>query len=170
MADPIQLVAAYKIIKYLTTPFEEWDAYKLGLIDKNGKRLKKSTTQEERDALPPLARVALNIKRLLAKIPGGSSKIGSIAAALFLLKEQTDISSETFAFILEKVGALSYLQNKESAPLIAEGNQLLFVGKTIVKNIQQTDETFLGYPVFVGYDISKGKNIRFIGETDEEII
>ena len=32
---------AYKFIKILVTPFEETDAYKLGIIDANGKVLKK---------------------------------------------------------------------------------------------------------------------------------
>ena len=32
-----------------------------------------------------------NLKRLIQKLPGGSSKLGSYAAALFLIKEEIDI-------------------------------------------------------------------------------
>ena len=38
---------AYKFIKILVTPFEETDAYKLGIIDANGKVLKREKTENE---------------------------------------------------------------------------------------------------------------------------
>ena len=36
----------------------------------------------------------LNLKKLLAKVPGGSSRIATYAAALLLLKEQNNVSEE----------------------------------------------------------------------------
>ena len=38
----IDLLITYRIIKLLTTPFEKQDAYRLGIIDKNGKVLRKT--------------------------------------------------------------------------------------------------------------------------------
>ena len=40
----------YRFIRTLVTPWEELDAYKLGLIDGNGKNLKKPSTSEEKDS------------------------------------------------------------------------------------------------------------------------
>lgn len=84
------LILTYKFLKQLTTPFEEMDAFKLGLIDDKGKLLKKPKTKEEKEAYSSFDRVIVNLKRILVKIPGGNSKFGSYAAALFLLREDHD--------------------------------------------------------------------------------
>ena len=38
----VDLYVIYQIIKRISTPFEDTDAYKLGLIDAKGKKLKKA--------------------------------------------------------------------------------------------------------------------------------
>ena len=80
----------------LVTPFEQTDAYKMGIIDKNGKVLRKAktlTTGKEKDSYTLLHRFVFNLKRLVNLIPGGKSKLGTYAAALgLLLKEQKDIN------------------------------------------------------------------------------
>ena len=81
------LLLIYQFIKRLTTKWEDTDAYKLGLIDKNGKKLKKAETKEEQNAMGYFDRLVFNIKRLLEKVPGGSSRLGSYAAAMWLIKE-----------------------------------------------------------------------------------
>jgi hypothetical protein len=80
----------------LVTPFEKQPAYALGIIDKNGKVLKKAKTLKtgkEREAYTLLHRFVFNLKRLINIIPGGKSKLGTYAAALgLLLKESKDIN------------------------------------------------------------------------------
>ncbi len=39
MSRAIDLLITYRVIKMLVTPFDRTDAYKLGIIDKNGKVL-----------------------------------------------------------------------------------------------------------------------------------
>ena len=81
---------AYQFLTKLTTPFEKTEAYKLGIIDKNGKVLKKRSTlksQEEKDAYTITDTMIFNLKKLLGKVPGGRSRFATFAAALFLLKE-----------------------------------------------------------------------------------
>ena len=49
----VDLFLVYQFIKRLATPFEKWDAYELGIIDKDGNILKKRKelrTVKERDA------------------------------------------------------------------------------------------------------------------------
>lgn len=84
------LVIAYKFVKALSTPFEEWDAFKVGLIDKNGKKLKKASTQEEKDALPLWKVLIRNLKVILGKLPFGKTKLASFVTALALLKENKE--------------------------------------------------------------------------------
>ena len=81
----------YQFIKKLVTPFEKTDAFKLGIIDKNGKILKKRRDLEgkEKEAYTLSDTLIWNIKKLIGKVPGGKSRIASYAAALFLIKEQT---------------------------------------------------------------------------------
>lgn len=85
------LVYTFRFLKLLVTAFEDTSAYKLGLIDNKGKRLKKPDSSDERAAYTPFHRLVFNIKKLIAKAPGGSTKIASYAAALYLLKEKFSI-------------------------------------------------------------------------------
>ena len=83
----------YQFIKKLVTPFEKTDAFELGIIDKDGKILKKRRNLEgskEKDAYTLSDTLVWNIKKLLGKVPGGKSKIATYGAALFLIKEQSD--------------------------------------------------------------------------------
>ena len=93
MAKPsptIDVLILYQIIRRLTTPFEDFPAYEMGLIDKKGKRLRKAKTRDEKKNNTYLDRFVLNLKRILAKVPGGDSKYGTLAAALVLLKEDLE--------------------------------------------------------------------------------
>ena len=96
MGRAIDVLITYRIIKMLITPFEKQDAYKYGIIDKNGKVLRKTKelkTAKERDSYTILHRFVFNLKRLINVIPGGKSKIGTYAAALgLLLKESKDLN------------------------------------------------------------------------------
>ena len=106
MASPaIDAFITFRVIKMLVTPFDSTDAYKLGIIDKNGKVLRKYKTLEridERKAYTILHRLVFNIKRLLEKVPGGKSRLASYAAALFLIKEHVDQYHDSDGQLLEK--------------------------------------------------------------------
>jgi len=97
MGRAIDLLITYRIIKLLVTPFEKQDAYKYGIVDKDGKVLRKTSdlnTGKEKDSYTVLHRFVFNLKRLINIIPGGKSKLGTYAAALgLLLKEQKDLNA-----------------------------------------------------------------------------
>ena len=83
----------YQFLKKLVTPFEKTEAFKLGIIDKDGKILKRRRdlkTSEEKDAYNLSDTLIWNVKKILGKIPCGKSRIASYAAALWLIKEQQD--------------------------------------------------------------------------------
>jgi len=96
MGRAIDLLITYRVIKMLVTPFEKQPAYALGIIDNNGKVLRKAKTlktAKEKEAYTLLHRFVFNLKRLINIVPGGKSKLGTYAAALgLLLKENKDIN------------------------------------------------------------------------------
>ena len=96
MGRAIDLFVSYRFLKLLTTPFEKSEAYKLGIIDKNGHRILKDksskpkveiTTTAQKNAYTILHKLVFNIKKLFNKVPGLRTKVGTYAAALFLLKD-----------------------------------------------------------------------------------
>jgi|TARA_R100000479_G_scaffold148770_2_gene84303 hypothetical protein len=83
----------YKFIKLLVTPFNKTEAFKLGIIDDKGNYLKKQKdleTRQEKLASNIFTRLVFNLKKLLAKIPGGSSQIATFAAGLALIREEAE--------------------------------------------------------------------------------
>lgn len=83
-----------QFIKKLTLPFEKWTAFKLGIIDKDGKILKKRSTLtsiEEKNALTLLDLLILNLKKLIVKFPGGQTSLMNFFVASFLVKESKNI-------------------------------------------------------------------------------
>tara|TARA_R110000868_G_scaffold372012_1_gene635795 strand:- start:1759 stop:2325 length:567 start_codon:yes stop_codon:yes gene_type:complete len=89
MAGVIDLYLAYRFLKNLVQPFEKWEAYKAGVIDKDGAILvpKQKRTTQQKDSFGYFDLISMNLKKLLGKLPGGQSAIASYAAALLLLKE-----------------------------------------------------------------------------------
>lgn len=93
----IDSVIALRILRLLTQPFNETDAYKLGIIDEKGKELKRMAqlnTVKERDAYTILHRMVFRLKKIIEKVPIENKKLSSYAAALALVKEQVALNKE----------------------------------------------------------------------------
>jgi len=92
------LAYTFRFLALLVTPFKKTKAFEKGIIDENGKRLKKPpfSTMDEREDYSNyytrFIRLVFNVKKLLAKAPGGKSRIASYAAALYLIKEDFGVS------------------------------------------------------------------------------
>jgi hypothetical protein len=110
MGSVTDLFITYQFIKRLATPFDETEAFRLGLIDAKGKRLKKAATTQEKEAMTPFDRMIFNMKRLLAKLPGGDNRIKSYAAALLLLREE---QYHTLDNLIEEIKNLKKNSNKD---------------------------------------------------------
>lgn len=106
----VDLFLVYHFIKRLATPFDKWKAYELGIIDEKGEILKpkkERRTIKEREAFGKFDLMVLKLKKLLEKIPGGSSRVASYAAALWLIKEGNErdenvLTEETMESELQK--------------------------------------------------------------------
>jgi hypothetical protein len=87
MSRIVDNLIAFRVLTMLVKPFPETESFKLGLIDKNGKKLRDPKTEEEKDSYDYLNRLVFNMKKLINKLPGGDNKIKNLVAALYLIKE-----------------------------------------------------------------------------------
>jgi len=129
MSRAIDLFVTYRFLKLLVTPWKKQEAYKLGIIDANGKNLIKSRDferEDQRTAFTLLHRLVFNCKRIMQKIPFIRSQLGTYAAALFLLKEHYKIENlpeaEITKYLLEN--NLIELNDNISEEVIGFGNML----------------------------------------------
>ena len=129
MSRAVDLFVTYRFLKLLVTPWHKQEAFKLGIIDKNGKALKKARDlglESERAAFTLLHRLVFNCKRIMSKIPFVRSQLGTYAAALFLLKEHYKIENlpeaQVTKYLLEN--KLIDLNDSISEEVIGFGNML----------------------------------------------
>ena len=75
MGRAVDLFVTYRFIKLLTTPFEKTDAYKFGIIDKEGNRIREPnstrvkvelTTSTLKNSYTILHKLAFNIKKIFS--------------------------------------------------------------------------------------------------------
>ena len=88
----LDTVIALRILHRLIRPFDQYRAYQLGVIDADGHVLVPPTkrTPEQQASLTRLDILTINLKKLLAKLPYGKSRLASIAAALYLVRESSE--------------------------------------------------------------------------------
>ena len=158
MGRAIDLFVTYRFIKLLVTPFEKTEAYKLGIIDKNGARILpppvrgvKQTkpaplmTSAEKNAYTILHKLVFNIKKIFGKVPGLRTKLGTYAAALFLLKDtfkesvdDPDVFEKEFMKYLKEQGY--EIDNTFSESVIGFGEVLPKGEYTLVNDILNKEE------------------------------
>ena len=86
ISDSMTTFLTYKFLLMLKTPFKEWDAFKLGIINEKGDKIKPPKTKEEKKALDKLLNLIRKIKKILGKyIP--SDKLLSFIVTVYLLRE-----------------------------------------------------------------------------------
>ena len=124
----VDLVITYRVVKLLATPFERQEAFKYGIIDKDGKVLRKFRTLKttaEKKAYTMLHRFVFNLKRILQKA-GLGGRLGTFAVALGLLIRE-DKSYLPYKNLIESA-VISYLKdtNQYDDLLNEEGEVLTF--------------------------------------------
>ncbi len=109
MSRFVDALITYRILRLLTTPFDQQDAFRLGLIDKHGNRLKRENeinTTEEQEAYSLLHRMVFRLKRIIEKVPIDNKNFLSFATAVALVREgveyDDDILEEVFYMTQER--------------------------------------------------------------------
>ena len=158
MGRAVDLFVTYRFIKLLTTPFDQTDAFKLGIIDEKGNRImpapvggvrqtKPATlgTTAEKNAYTILHKLIFNIKKIFSKVPGLRTKVGTYAAALFLLKDtfkesvdDPDMFEKEFMKYLKEQGC--EIDNSISEEVIGFGEVLPKGEYTLVNDILNKEE------------------------------
>ena len=142
------LFLAYSFIRRLVTPFKNWDAYKEGIIDEKGNILisrKKFTKRSQRDAFGIFDHLILNIKKLLAKVPGGSSRLASYAAALWLIKENEEFQKSN--------GMLMESAELDDSYCIDAANRFLEEYESIIIGSEKKETTSAGSGAIAGLGV-----------------
>ena len=114
----VDLVITYRVVKLLATPFERQEAFKYGIIDKEGKVLRKFRTLKttaEKKAYTMLHRFIFNLKRILQKA-GLGGRLGTFAVALGLLIRE-DKNYRPYKNLIESA-VITYLKETNQYELL----------------------------------------------------
>jgi len=177
---------ALRFLRLLTTPWNKTNAFKAGIVDENGKVLRKAKGREDKKVYNIFHKLVYNIKRLIGKVPVvGKSTLASYAAALYLIKEHTQLSDEVLTEIIKEgleIDPTANELNEESLYLLNEEGHLsagnyefcediihLEDGDAIEESkgriVTVTEErrepigTLLGYPIFKLIDADTGSDV-----------
>ena len=109
----VDLLITYRIMKLLVTPFDKQEAFKYGIIDKQGKVLRPWRTiskTAEKQSYTMLHRFIFNLKRILQKA-GLGGRLGTFAVALAtLIRENKEF--EQHQKLIESV-VVKYLKEQK---------------------------------------------------------
>ena len=131
----VDLVITYRVVKLLVTPFEKQEAFKYGIIDKDGKVLRKYRTLQgtkEKQSYTVLHRFIFNLKRILKRV-GLGGKLGTFAVALGLLLREDKRYEEHKSLIESAV--ITYLKDtKQYDDLLNEQGEVISTNEEPVGN------------------------------------
>ena len=173
----VNLFFIYKFLRILTTPWENTDAFKLGIIDENGTILRKKRTLlkiEEKEAYTIMHRLVWKLKRLMEKVPFGKSRLASYAAALWLIKEEKSFHGNDKEL---QESFLSFLEtNWKNEALILKENYEGDMNKKTYSNFKEdidlANESFeLGTQEYLDHSksVTPGETVE-IDEADTEAL
>ena len=138
MSRIVDNLIAYKILRMLITPFDQTEAFRLGIIDAKGKTLRKTSTlstTQELEAFTYLNRLVFNMKKIINRLPGGESKMKSLVAALWLVKEQYQSGKESSALLEEKFASLVKMMDNRVSLVEEEIIVKKFLDEDAVANV-----------------------------------
>jgi hypothetical protein len=167
MSSVVDLLISYKFAQILATPWNQMEAYRLGIIDAGGKILKPRAslkTAEEKKAYPSVFyTLAWNIKRLLEFnspcLLGKGINLANrseFAVRTILLKEYCERQGADPNLIerlvseeLDRKGLLLWTMNEETQPVAIEAGSYRIRGRRVSLDSQllPTDE-FFGFPIY----------------------
>lgn len=182
------LVYTIRFLKLLVTPFEDTPAFKAGIIDKEGKKRKDFNTdkmddrENYRDHYTAFHRLVYNLKKIMAKAPGGQSVIARYGAALALIKEHGELSDkqvekihaetgvDVVDFLLESQSKWYLVENGNLGPGVyrMQHDTLTDQAEDIVRKDDQIRVTennhiddILGIAIYEGVHIKTGRRVLF---------
>ena len=123
---------ALRFLRLLTMPVAKTAAFKKGIIDKDYKKIKQPETSEEKGAYTLFHKLVFNVKKLIRKLPFGKLTLSSYLAALWLIKDHTELTDDEIGKVLKEATGI----NVEDIPLT---ENTLFINK----NNQLNEGTYI---------------------------
>lgn len=183
------LVYTIRFLKLLVTPFDKTEAFEAGIIDEDGKLNKdfNRNSTDDREAYrrhyTTFHRLVFNLKRIMAKAPGGSSVVARYGAALALIKESGNLSPRLVDKIHAETGIDVLDCLSENSQWFMLENNHLSQGIYKMKNDSVTDQVaeivrkddqirvyedknspcdeILGMPIYEGIHLKSGQRVLF---------
>ena len=121
MTAIVDNMIAFKVLHKLVTPFVDTDAYRFGIIDAHGNVLRKSntlTSVAEREAYTYLDRLVFNLKKILAKLPGGDMRLKNLVASMSLVKEYYENNIRTTSLMEARMRKI--LEHMDNGVILVE--------------------------------------------------
>ena len=153
----VDLFITYKFIRLLVTKWSDTEAFDSGVVDNKGKLLikVKDQTNAQKKTYTVFHRLVFNLKRIMEKVPFGKSRVASYAAALYLIKEETDMEENDILKVLEDLGYDTTIDLDEEHKELHKGQHILnhdifdYTKGTIVNldSIEPVDY-FAGVPIY----------------------
>ena len=152
MSRTIDALITYRVVKLLVTPFEKTEAFKRGIIDKDGTVLVKFRQVQNTDKkhYTILHRFVFNLKKIMKKV-GLGSRLGTFGTALALLIKE-DSSYAQHKDVIESA-VITYLKEENLYDEILNES----------RNIPEIDDT--PYMTCFGVDIYE-KDGQLVSEYD----
>ena len=125
MSRALDAVVGLRLLKLLTTPIEKSKAFQMGIVDKDGNKLKNPANTNERNAYTFLTRFAFKVQRALMKSSDRNARrLLTFAAAMALLKEYKEDDDDLDVGVLLEL----YMQDEDviTQAKLLESNVLSF--------------------------------------------
>ena len=100
-------VYAYRFIRLMQKDFEDWEAFKVGVIDARGTVLRRPKTDEEKSAYTPFHASIRAMKRLMSNIPGAPT-LATISSSLSAIGSRFGLTEADWSLISAELGDPMY--------------------------------------------------------------
>ena len=91
-------IYAYRFIRLMQKSFEDWEAFRVGVIDNKGNVLKRPKTEEEKSAYTPFHASIRAMKRMMATVPGATT-MATISSSLSAIGSRFGLTESDWSLI-----------------------------------------------------------------------
>lgn len=138
-------VYALRFLRLFTMPWKKTEAYKEGLIDDRGRKIKSADTSAEKAAYTIFHRLVFNLRRLIQKVPGvGKLSLTNYLSAFWLIRESKQLNRQELHSIMEQIfdcNPMTHYMNEDTS-LILNENDVLPVGTYRLRNTVLIPKTY----------------------------
>ena len=139
MTSPVTQFDRYyatRVLYLIIMPFTKQKAFTLGLIDKDGNKLKSPGTPEEKEYYSELHQVCFELKKLLLKISSSELRLKIIAMSLQILRRKNIPSMFLDGIVMEQLETRARVLLDENVSLIVEESFI----ESVIKELHLFEE------------------------------